>query len=184
MIWIDLDNTLIYSPDALDRLADRIAGARCEPSVERFENVLVEGASRGACARHKALEFLATLRELAPVRLLTTATRRYASAMNTCFGLGFTPDVIVAREDWMDFPPPFTQTYRPRSVDVDPSGVLVDDDDESIHCRMKLAYLGTRSLVTVPSYRGCRSDPFVQEWSELVSRVRRAISQTGHDCQR
>jgi hypothetical protein len=171
MIWVDLDNTLIYSPDSLDRLAEKLAGPLPEEHRPHLEEVRIANATRPACVRPDAHEFLDALRRLGEVRLLTTATRAYAEAMNTHFKLGFTAETITAREDWMEFSPGLAQSYRPRGLSVDPAGVVIDDDAESIHVRLKLAYLGSRSLVTVPCYRGSKLDPFADEWLAIVRTV-------------
>ena len=171
MIWIDLDNTLIYTIDSFDRLAEQLklpSAARSEPNLEI---VSVGDAKEQACVRPFAQEFLAGLRALQPVCMLTTATRAYAQAMNAHFALGFEPGAIVAREDWMEFPLARMKVYRPNKLGVDAAGILIDDDDETIHCRMKLVYLGCRVLVTVPVFRGSDFDPFSETWVELLSTV-------------
>lgn len=171
MIWIDLDNTLIFSPQWVDRIAGALAVSTNGAETQRLDQIPIAGTSVSACARPCAHRLLAELRTIAEVRLLTTATHAYAEAMNGHFGFGFAHAEITARESWMDFPGALRTQFRPKQQAVDPRGVLIDDDDESMNLRMKLLYLGTRSLITVRRFNGEREDPFASTWRECVDQT-------------
>lgn len=183
MIWCALDNTLIWTwtPLITSPLMSTVFGLPMDvappagPSRRRLKRVAVPGLGVGhACARKNVRLFLAALRKLAEVRMLTASQRKYAEAMNDAFVLGFTVDQIVARENLVAH----------REGGIDPHGILVDSatdhlaDDRKQHDRQrtKLGYLGPyAAVVEVPAFRGEAADSFGSNWRDHVAEVERRM---------
>ena len=162
MIWVDLDETLVHS---LER-----------PGSKRRTALVFEGGKLWANLRPGAREFLDALRRVAArdsneVRLLTTAKCAYARTANDVFKLGFTPDQIVAREQWADN----FDGQKPHHVDY--LGVLIDNVSSRMAHVDKCVYLGidARRLVLVPDYLGHPSDRFPRDWPAVVENVREIL---------
>lgn len=88
-IFVDLDETLIHTFNSWEEKTGR--------NIKSF--TLSDGDSYETCERPGALEFLAQLRQIAPVYMLTAATTEYADTVNELFSFGFDPMHIYARED-------------------------------------------------------------------------------------
>ena len=86
-IFVDLDETLIHS-----------YGIHEIPSADAVD-VNVRGQFFKTRLRPGAKDFLAKLREIGEVRMLTIAVYDYAVEMNQTFGLGFELGDIWSRED-------------------------------------------------------------------------------------
>lgn len=183
MIWCDLDNTLIWTWEPLitSPLLSVAFGLPMEtkpPSgkgLRRLSRVTVPNFGVAhTCIRTNAHLFLAELRRVDSVKMLTSATRPYAEAMNAVFELGFSPDDIVSRE-----------ILANRDVaGIDPSGVLVDNEamysGSEAHDRaraQKLRYLGSQAVVEVHCFRGEINDPFENEWLRYVAQVQAKLPQ-------
>ncbi|PTY04535.1 hypothetical protein DB347_17630 [Opitutaceae bacterium EW11] len=177
MIWVDLDHTLIYvwepliSTPFMSAIFGRPMDLEPPPLLlPRFKRIDVAGLGVGhACARRSARKFLEALRVLGETRMLTSATRQYAEAMNEIFELGFSEDQIVARENLADA----------TKLKVDPKGVLIDDASldpigRNYSRGTKLRYLGIseRRVVEVAHFRGEVDDPFDRQWPAHLKRVR------------
>lgn len=177
-IWVDLDNTLLWTwqPLITIPLPAKLTGLSMKtspPSLDgrrRLRRVAIPGyRSVYACARRCAQPFLAALRKLAPVRMLTSASRGYAEAMSSAFELGFRPSGILAREEF--------------GVSVDSQGVLVENrpeyDDDYRHYQrqsLKFLHLGRHAkLVEVPYFCGQIDDPFDHDWQRCVEEVERVL---------
>lgn len=87
-IFVDLDETLIHT---FNNWEDKIGR-----NIKSF--TLSDGDFYETCERPGALEFLAQLRQIAPVYMLTAATTEYANKINELFSLGFESKDIYARE--------------------------------------------------------------------------------------
>lgn len=131
MIFLDLDNVLICSSVA--------AGTDgCK------EVVLPDGEQYFVSLRDGSLSFIQRLRDIAHVKMLTSSVRDYALSMDAAFGFGFSPDEIIAREDYLvsvqvGYGADFCLLYEGLS----PTGVLIDDmAPMDTHARLKRAALG------------------------------------------
>jgi len=162
MIWVDLDETLVHS---LER-----------PGSKRRTVLVFEGGKLWAFLRPGAREFLDALRRLAArdsneVRMLTTANGAYARTANDIFKLGFTPDQIVAREQWAD------NLDMQKAHHVDYLGVLIDNASSRMAHVDKCVYLGidARRLVLIPDFLGHPSDRFPKDWPAVVEQVQEIL---------
>lgn len=180
MIWCDLDNTLIWTWEPLitSPLLSAAFGLPIEhepprgPGRRKLTRIEVPALGAGyACRRKSAVRFLRELRRVERAKMLTSALRCYAVAMNATFGLGFQPDDIVTREDLNVEGP----------MGSDPQAVLIDNappfrgDDHHHSARLKkLRYLGTTSktVVEIPYFGGEVRDPFENHWRRYVARIR------------
>jgi hypothetical protein len=189
VIWIDLDKTLVYVRDKRENQTLAMlapfwgisADVILRPSRKgrrKLRSVTVRGLEWRGCLRHCAHDFLEALRSLTEVRMLTSASRPYAKAMNVAFKLGFKNTQIFAREDWMRVRKNARATGRAHGIDVD--GVLIDNEtDDWIH-RQKIGYLGARGrLVTVEDFTGFVQDSFTTDWPRHVQQVRDLLRETG-----
>ncbi len=179
MIWCDLDNTLIWTwMPVTTPLASIVLGQPmgAKPprgrGLRRSRQMVIAGEKYFACSRKNADRFLAALRELGEVRMLTSAIKAYALRMNREFRFDFAPSQIVARED-----------MKAAAGGVDPKGVLIDNvaqypgfDDLDTGRRLKLRYLGLGAItVEVPYFFGNVNDPFGYEWREYVAETKRHV---------
>ena len=184
MIWCDLDNTLIWTwtPLITSPLLSVLYGLPMElkpPSGRgrrRLRRIVVPGLGTGrVCARKSAGPFLAALRELSEVRMMTAAKRVYAEAMNDAFAFGFTSAQIVAREE----------LARPPKDGIDPHGILIDnasefssfDQEQHSQQSAKRWYLGRfTNLVEVPFFHGEVKDSFDENWRDYVIEIERVMN--------
>jgi hypothetical protein len=144
MLWVDLDQTLIYA------IAKTEAPAVSSVSTVEF---VVDGVAFRGLVRPGALAFLNACREVAPVRLLTFASRSYAELVCLRFALGFKPDEITARDDWWES---FITGPKKRSITAgEPmADVLVANRSDPINAA-KMQWLGHRAqLITIPDFTG------------------------------
>ena len=187
MIWVDLDKTLVFvRNESEERTLAMLApfyGVSSDiilrpPRKGRriLRRILVRGVEVRGCVRRGAREFLAALRKLAEVQMLTSSSRHYASAMNATFDLGFKKSHIVAREDWM------CERKGRRTTEpwegIDPAGVLVDNaSDDRLH-RHKLGYLGDDArLVLVEDFAGHTFDTFSKDWRRHAQEVQKCLGE-------
>lgn len=177
-IWIDLDNTLVWvwQPQVTDPFVSKVTGVPIEMVPPAYEWQLplrqirvAERFSMFACARPRAISFLGKLRGLAEVRLLTSAERGYAEALNGALRLGFKSSEITARGEF--------------GTSVDPAGVLVENVNEFPgdfrhyeRQRLKIRHLGRyATLVEVPFFSGSKGDPFQKQWKDCVRKIEQVL---------
>ena len=126
-----------------------------------------------SCCRPGVRQFLAALRVLGTVRLITHARQEYADALNRVFRLGFSKEQIFARRG-LKIPE--------RIIPV----ILIDDeaktafDFEALQrhrekCHMLGITPGSSWDVPVTAFLGMKNDPFSKPhfWRSLVDRVAR-----------
>lgn len=189
MIWIDLDKTLVYVRDENEErtlamlapfwgISPELILRPSRKGRRKLRTVTVRGVELRGCLRHCAHDFLDALRKLAEVRMLTSARRPYAKAMNAAFSLGFNNTQIFAHEDWMSVQRDSKSTGRAHGIDVD--GVLIDNETDDCNHRQKLGYLGARGrLVTVADFTGSVQDNFAKDWPRHLQQVRDLLRETG-----
>ena len=147
-IFVDLDETLIHSFDYYET-----------PSKGAVE-VVVEDQTFKTSLRPGAHEFLAKLREIGEVRMLTVATYDYAVKMNETFALGFTD--IWSRELIQG-----THSFDSKPVVAD--RVYLFDNLHRRENRLKIEFLRDVTTNKVPNYiqvkeyRGGKHFPFSKE---------------------
>lgn len=133
-VWIDLDETLIAW------FSSPVPGS------------IKLGTERWAILRPGARECLASLRNLAPVRLLTYAKLSYACVACEAFGLGFPAYDILAQELWTSF-------LREQPSLGRPGDVLVEDDRSgSVAAKCRFVGIVQQRVVIVPAYVGGPDD--------------------------
>ncbi|OIQ87076.1 hypothetical protein GALL_310660 [mine drainage metagenome] len=190
MIYCDLDETLIARWQAVipNEFVAKLTGMPvCRPPVgESGWEIVAFPSGRKLLVRRRpsALEFLAALRQLGSVKLLTDATQQYAETMNAAFGLGFEPSAIIGREQ-LDAAGELGQAHSP----VDPEGILIENEDPYGEFRVarwrKGWYLGLRSseqLIYVPRYDGDDSDRLAAEMPKHVAAVAALILSDDSKC--
>lgn len=158
-IFVDLDETLIHTFNSWeDREGDK---------VEQF--TLSDGDEYTTCLRPGALEFLAKLREIGPVFMLTAAINEYANTVNKLFNFGFESEDIYARE----------QLNR-NEISLPPADMvfLIDNLDKRDNYT-KLQFLRFVSKTKVTNYIQCQTFnggsffPLDEEQIEnIISRIR------------
>jgi hypothetical protein len=175
MIFLDLDNTLIHSL-AFDPKGTMGPRTRVPVGEETFHTQL----------RGFALSFLKSCRTLAPTKLLTSATRSYALNHNETFTLGFRPEDIYAREDYL------ANYYGEHAGPVKPCPLLpshipkflVDDlPPENAQAQLKQAFLGIcpKSHLKIRPYWGGRDpEAFTEEVQTLLSTLATALCVNSH----
>jgi len=179
MIWVDLDHTLIWTWEPListPMMSSLFGLPISTPPTDRryhkLRRVIIGDGYALSCARENALHLLRALRNLGELKMLTLATRPYAEAMNSTFGFGFTPEIIVAREDYQ-------KAVRGEApTRIDSAGVLVENIpypkcyESERDLREKLALLGIERsrVVFVPPFVGLKQDSF--QWRRTLDDVR------------
>lgn len=158
-IFVDLDETLIHTFDSWeDREGDK---------VESF--ILSDGDEYVTCLRPGALEFLAKLRELGDVYMLTAATKEYASKINLLFNLGFKVKDIYSRED-----------VCKNILSLEPANLvfLIDNlDKRDNYSKLQFLRAASKTKVTnyiqCQTYKGGNTLPLDEEQIEsIISRIR------------
>lgn len=153
-IFVDLDETLIHTYDYHE--------TPCKGAVP----VTVEDVEFKTSLRPGAKEFLAKLREIGEVRMLTIATYEYAKVMNVLFEFNFALDDIYAREH-----------IQSPSINLEPAEfVYLFDNLPLRENRRKVEFLRCVTINKVPSYiqvkeyRGGKRFPFdTDEINRLIS---------------
>jgi hypothetical protein len=175
--YIDLDNTLIH------------AAWGKNPNKRRTKIELPDSDNGKAEAywsmlRPKALEFLAFCRNIAPTKMLTHAARDYALKHNEVFGLGFSDENIIARDDFSHITEekcdslsrPTKKSLRPNVIGIAPGAILVDDKSPSDYlAKVKIQYLGITEdrYVQSRNYSGGK-DP--ENFNKEIERIKKIIS--------
>lgn len=153
-IFVDLDETLIHTYDSHE--------TPCKCAVP----VTVEDIKFKTSLRPGAKEFLAKLREIGSVRMLTIATYDYAIEMNKLFDLGFAEKDIYARHH-----------IQNPTIDLKPAEfVYLFDNLPLRENRRKIEFLRCvtanklPSYVQVKEYRGGQRFPLdADEINRLIS---------------
>jgi hypothetical protein len=165
-IFVDLDETLIHG----------IYGA-CRNPGQRDVIPLSEGGPYHSLLRPSALSLLATVRNLGTVRMLTTAVREYALIHNETYKLGFAPEDIFAREDYVCevYGAYGDRSYEPINPGQFPGAYLLDDrhpDDRDL--KLKLVWLGKDStLLRVPAFHGKDHENFPEKLQKILEQIPR-----------
>lgn len=129
-IFVDLDETLIHTYDYHE--------TPCKCAVP----VTIEGTEFKTSLRPGAKEFLAKLREIGEVRMLTIATYEYAKVMNALFEFNFALDDIYAREH-----------IQSPSINLEPAEFVYLFDNLTLReNRRKVEFLRCVTINKVPSY--------------------------------
>ncbi|MFT3783545.1 MAG: hypothetical protein QM790_16145 [Nibricoccus sp.] len=186
-IYVDLDGTLIWtwSPMITTKFMSMVFNEPIEtpPTVKdgyrRLKKVPIGKQYALASCRPNIQRFLATLRRIGDVRMITHAERDYARAMNRVFKLGFSESNIVVA---LGGPLPTPESCA----------VLLDDESGSPasnyeaqrrhaeKCRLLGILAGSSKDIPVPAFAGLRNDPFCRPryWRRLVRKLSRAIANT------
>ena len=129
-IFVDLDETLIHTYDFHEM--------PCKCAVP----VTVENVEFKTSLRPGAEKFLAKLREIGEVRMLTIATYDYAIEMNRLFDLGFVEKDIYAREH-----------IQSSLINLEPAEfVYLFDNLPLRENRRKIEFLRCVTINKIPSY--------------------------------
>ena len=162
--YIDLDNTLIH------------ASWGGNPNKRRTKINLGGKEVYWSMLRPDALSFLALCREIAPTYMLTHADRDYALEHNRVFGLGFTYDQVIARNDFSHTSSGmFIDITRPTKINVSPGAILVDDKplkDELLKVKMQYLGIGADRYVQSRDYRGGK-DP--ENFNKEMDKIKKII---------
>ena len=154
-IFVDLDETLIHTYDYHE------TPCKCAVPVE------IEGSFYKTSLRPGAKEFLAKLREIGEVRMLTIATYEYAKVMNALFEFNFALDDIYAREH-----------IQSPSINLEPAEFVYLFDNLTLReNRRKVEFLRCVTINKVPSYiqvkeyRGGQRFPLDQEEIDRLTKT-------------
>jgi FMN phosphatase YigB (HAD superfamily) len=154
-IFVDLDETLIHTYDFHEM--------PCKCAVP----VTVEEVQFKTSLRPGAKEFLAKLREIGEVRMLTIATYDYAIEMNRLFDLGFVEKDIYARHH-----------IQAPTIDLKPAEfVYLFDNLPLRENRRKIEFLRCVTINKIPSYiqvkeyRGGQRFPFDKEEIDRLTKA-------------
>ena len=154
-IFVDLDETLIHTYDFHEM--------PCKCAVP----VTVEEVQFKTSLRPGAKEFLAKLREIGEVRMLTIATYDYAIEMNRLFDLGFVEKDIYAREH-----------IQSPLINLEPAEfVYLFDNLPLRENRRKIEFLRCVTINKIPSYiqvkeyRGGQRFPFDKEEIDRLTKT-------------
>lgn len=147
-IFVDLDETLIHTYDYHE------TPCKCAVNVVMNTDEIYKTSLRPG-----AHEFLAKLREIGEVRMLTIATYDYAVKMNELFKFNFALDDIYAREH-----------IQSPSINLEPAEfVYLFDNLPLRENRRKIEFLRAVTINKIPSYiqvkeyRGGQRFPFNKE---------------------
>ena len=174
-IFLDLDETLIHSIPGrpgmgMGRRASVAVGFKDNGKPDTYHTEL----------RNCAHTLLLRCRAAGPTRMLTTATREYALAMNSTFSLGFAPEEIIAREDYLEeIPAPYGgYDTLVKSLKFCPDSILIDNlAPTEAHAKRKMLFLGIGEdkYIQIREYIGGRDADKFQ--GELTAIFRRLASQ-------
>lgn len=153
-IFVDLDETLIHTYDFHE--------TPCKCAVP----VTVEDVEFKTSLRPGALEFLAKLRDIGEVRMLTIATYDYAIEMNRLFDLGFAEKDIYARHH-----------IQAPTIDLKPAEFVYLFDNLLLkENRRKIEFLRCVTANKLPSYIQVKEYRGGQRFSFDTDEINRLIS--------
>jgi len=138
MIYLDLDETLIHSLPGQPGLE---SGKRTEVTVGIKENGKPD--TYHTQKRQHADLIITRCKELAPVAMLTTATKAYAIEMDRIFNLGFGQNIIANEDYLMDVQIAYGWDTLVTAVNIDKAGILIDNNPVTAkHAMLKIKALG------------------------------------------
>ncbi len=183
-IYFDLDETLIHAQNV---------HSDSEVLDQRQRITLSDGGSSehyDSLLRPHAKHMLSFCRELGEVKLLTTANRQYALEHNETFKLGFNPDQVIAREDYISRTQlAYGSVYGASKENTDPSAFLIDNlhPDEDAP-RLKKQFLGIQDhqYIQIREFNGKDPEVFTKELKDILLGLERhskgmAFSQAAQD---
>lgn len=171
MIFIDLDDFLIgWAP---------MGDGPCH------QVVFPDKTTYTFAIRESAHSFLKELSELAPVRIMTSGTKRYAAAVNA--QCQFVPeDAIIAREDFMEQvldlrdPSGMGTTWALTAKDLCPSGILIDHQrlpDHITGLKMEALGIPPENYIQAPHFCPWRDDMLTPERiKEIIQEIKAILS--------
>ena len=163
-IYIDLDDTLIHSVYGVGRNPGKRTVIQVDEE-EVYHSLL----------RPVAKELLASLRNLGPVSMLTTARRDYALAHNSAFALGFSEDEIFARDDYIcKIKLAYGEEWVPVEKGVDKNAILIDNlspATESSRTKSGFLGIGEDRYIQIREFDGKDPKEFSSEVEEVLARV-------------
>jgi len=184
-VYVDMDGTLIWAwtPVIATAFMAKVFGALTDtpPTMvggyRRLTKVPIGKSYALACSRPAIRPFLAALRRIGDVRMITHADRNYALAMNRAFALGFTRDRIFAVGDKMILKPQPTTIL----LDDESTGAFAGFDAFKRHgekCRLLGIEVGSSWDISVPPFSGFRNDLFSKPkfWRALIQRAYLALA--------
>jgi len=129
--------------------------------------------------RPGALELLAELRKIGPVKMLTSAVHEAAVEENEAHGLGFLPPDIIGREDFSVYDWYESKATLTVEGNYCPGGVLIDNQcppDTYSEAKLKFLGINTTRLIVVPHFLpGYDDDRFLAAIPTVLSRVKELI---------
>lgn len=160
-IYMDLDDCLIHSlPD--------------HGSQKRIQ-VRVGDENYRVIVRPLAQQILEDCRAMAPVILLTSATKQYAEVHNDRWGFGFKPEELLSLRDVTI---EVKGAYGAKSLEllkrnIDPDSVLIDNQDpldESARAKRMLLgiHLDPTRYIKIREFNGKDPSCFAGEWKTIV----------------
>jgi hypothetical protein len=178
-IYFDLDETLIHAQHVhsdSDILEQRTRITLQHPIADRTE-------SYDSILRPHANTMLEFCRELGEVKLLTTANRQYALEHNNAFNLGFNPEQIIAREDYLSKTQlAYGSIYQVAKENTDASAFLIDNlhPDEDAP-RLKRQYLGIKEdqYIQIREFSGKDPEIFSQELQSIFGKLEKHAMSLG-----
>lgn len=165
-IFLDLDETLVNTQFYTTSNSDRIKIVLGVDKRGREESYFV-------MPRPNVLQMLEECRAVGPTFIMTAATKDYALAINKVCGLGFSPEQIIAREDYESKDEAGLATIRPCDAG---QSVLVDNmlhhEDYAVLKRKVLGISRYRYL-QIREYAGGKDpDVFDEEWLEIIQTIK------------
>lgn len=117
-------------------------------------------------------------RDIAPTKIMTTATREYALAMSQAFNFGFSPEDIIGRDDYSYEVQTAYGSKMTMLIDInqDRESILIDDRNaEHIYTQEKMKYLGIdhHQVYPIRKFTGGK-DPEkfeTQEWPQIIRAI-------------
>lgn len=156
-------------------LDDALCNFIASPSHKRNKIVLSDGDKYYGYVRPMAHQMLKDLREIAPVKMLTTATREYALKVNEIYKFGFAPEDIFAYDDcWTEEQIGYGKDYFAIQQNIAPNSVLIDNLPVTDPWpRRKMHVLGIKEdrYIQIREFNGKDPDKFVDEWAAIVEKA-------------
>jgi hypothetical protein len=174
--YIDLDNTLIHASYGGNPNKRRT-------KIDLLESEFGKREVYWSMLRPRALDFLAFCRDIAPTKMLTHSLRDYALKHNEVFGLGFSDNDVISRDDFShteeekinSLSRPTKKAVRPNVIGVSPGAILVDDKSPKVYlAKIKIQYLGIGENRYVQSRTYCGGkDP--ENFDKEIDNIKKII---------
>lgn len=171
-IFVDLDETLIHSIPAY--------GGKGMGKRKRIQ--LGPGETYHTCKRHSTPQIVDALKEIAPTKIFTMGTRDYALAINETLELGFSPNDIIAREDYSyETNSAYGRETVLKDLKIDPQAILIDNlEANNQNTSGKMRYLGITPdrFFHIRTYTGGKDpEKFTEsEWPTILEAIKKLIS--------